>query len=235
MLLYILRHGDPTRPDGLTPLGVRQAEALARRLSVHGLDRIFTSPLIRARETARPACEMLRLEAEVEEWTSEDLAFRRFSVPTERGRNWIFRERREAMYLPENCAQTRENWYEAPVFADLPDLRPGYEALVRDSDDFLARLGFERVGGLYRQIGPDPGRVAVFCHQGFGLSWMSHLLYLPPQVFWRGFDVNHSGLSLFHFEPGKEGLCAPYCLTVSDSGHLYGERLPLRNKNQLDI
>ena len=56
MLLYVIRHGDPIyNPDSLTPKGKRQAEAVARRLSVHGLDRIFSSPLGRARKTLRGA------------------------------------------------------------------------------------------------------------------------------------------------------------------------------------
>ena len=49
MLLFYLRHGDPTyNPDALTPLGHRQAEALAKRLSVYGLDKIYASTSIRA-------------------------------------------------------------------------------------------------------------------------------------------------------------------------------------------
>ena len=42
MLLYIIRHGDPCyNPDSLTEKGKRQAEALARRLAVNGLDKIL--------------------------------------------------------------------------------------------------------------------------------------------------------------------------------------------------
>lgn len=53
MLLFYVRHGDPTyEPDALTPLGRRQAEALARRLSLYGLDRIYTSSSTRAMQTA---------------------------------------------------------------------------------------------------------------------------------------------------------------------------------------
>lgn len=42
MLLFYIRHGDPIyKPDSLTPLGHRQAEAVAKRLSLYGIDRIF--------------------------------------------------------------------------------------------------------------------------------------------------------------------------------------------------
>ena len=41
MLFFLIRHGDPIYdPDSLTPLGHRQAEALAKRLSLYGLDEV---------------------------------------------------------------------------------------------------------------------------------------------------------------------------------------------------
>ncbi len=44
MLLYYIRHGDPIyNPDSLTLLGHRQAEAVAKRLSVHVIDEIYAS------------------------------------------------------------------------------------------------------------------------------------------------------------------------------------------------
>ena len=49
MLLFYVRHGDPTyRPDALTPLGTRQAESVAHRLSQFGLDAIYSSSSNRA-------------------------------------------------------------------------------------------------------------------------------------------------------------------------------------------
>ena len=71
MLLYYVRHGEPTYdPDELTPNGKRQAEAVARRLARFGLDKIFSSTAIRAQQTAKPAAELTRqynaLKAEIE-------------------------------------------------------------------------------------------------------------------------------------------------------------------------
>ena len=49
MLLFLIRHGDPIyEPDSLTPLGKKQAEALAKRLALYGIDRVFT-PLQKGR------------------------------------------------------------------------------------------------------------------------------------------------------------------------------------------
>ena len=55
MLLFFIRHGDPNYfPDQLTPLGHRQAEAVAKRLALYGLDEIYSSSAVRAKETAQP-------------------------------------------------------------------------------------------------------------------------------------------------------------------------------------
>ena len=91
MLLFFIRHGHPTySPDALTELGHLQAHAVAKRLCRHGIDRVFTSPCVRARQTAQPTCDIMRLEAQVEDWTSEVHAWNDFSSVWEDGRRrWI--------------------------------------------------------------------------------------------------------------------------------------------------
>jgi phosphohistidine phosphatase len=74
--LWLLRHGEAephdTRPDPerrLTPRGERQAIAAGRALRALGLEfaAVFTSPRVRATETARLACESLGIEPVVHE------------------------------------------------------------------------------------------------------------------------------------------------------------------------
>ncbi|HEV7459657.1 MAG TPA: histidine phosphatase family protein [Solirubrobacteraceae bacterium] len=74
--LWLLRHGEAephdTRPDPerrLTPRGERQAIAAGRALRALGLEfaAVFTSPRVRATDTARLACESLGIEPVVHE------------------------------------------------------------------------------------------------------------------------------------------------------------------------
>jgi phosphohistidine phosphatase len=67
-LVDLLRHGEAvsSHPDGdaarpLSPRGVAAIELLARRFATlgPGPDRVFTSPLLRARETAELVCAAL--------------------------------------------------------------------------------------------------------------------------------------------------------------------------------
>lgn len=73
-MIYLLRHGDAARPDGLddaerplTEKGERQSAAAGRALLALGssVDACLTSPKVRAAETARLACEPLGVEPEV--------------------------------------------------------------------------------------------------------------------------------------------------------------------------
>lgn len=72
MILYIIRHGEPIYgPDTLTELGQKQAVAVSRRFEKSGLDRIFSSPMGRARETAQPTADALGLPVKIEPWMRE--------------------------------------------------------------------------------------------------------------------------------------------------------------------
>jgi phosphohistidine phosphatase len=74
-LIYLLRHGDAEDGNSddaarrLTPKGERQAEAAGQALAALGaeIDTCLTSPKVRAADTARLACQPLRLQPETDE------------------------------------------------------------------------------------------------------------------------------------------------------------------------
>ena len=72
MLLYIVRHGEPDYvTDTLTERGKLQAEAVGRRIFDSGINQIYASPMGRARQTAAPACRLLGLPCQIEDWAHE--------------------------------------------------------------------------------------------------------------------------------------------------------------------
>ena len=86
MKLYVIRHGDPDyKNDNLTPLGKRQAEALAHRLVSSGIDEIYSSPLGRAIATATPTAEILKKKIEILPWASENYTAEHMFVTDENG------------------------------------------------------------------------------------------------------------------------------------------------------
>jgi probable phosphoglycerate mutase len=74
MQLLLIRHARPVRAVGgdgpadpaLSPLGQRQAAALARWLAGEVIDAVYTSPLRRAVETAAPLAEQIGSEPAIE-------------------------------------------------------------------------------------------------------------------------------------------------------------------------
>lgn len=230
MLLYVVRHADPTyTPDALTPKGRRQAEALGRRLATHGLDRIYSSPMIRAQQTAQPACELLGKKAEILDWASESLAAEYFGFNDDKrdGRwCWSFGMDPNRYYTEENIA-LGDKWYEGYPFCHTK-AKEGYELIGKASDDFLESLGYKREGKRYKIVNHNEERVAVFCHYGFGTTWLSHLLQINPLLFWSRFTMALSSVTIINFRQLSEGYTVPQVLTLSELSHIYAERLPMQ-------
>jgi len=236
MLLYIIRHGDPIyNPDTLTDKGKEQAAALAKRLAVNGLDKIYCSPNGRAKETAQPTCDLLGMDMYIEDWTSENHAWNDFSAQiTDTNYGWTFHVQNTEFRKPENINKSYDDWHEADAFSKI-DAKKGYDRIANASDKFIETLGYKRDGGVYKIVSPSDEKTAVFCHQGFGTTWMSHLLAVPPHIFWASFDITHSSVTIIQFKNNSNGLSAPQCLCMSDISHIYKEGLPMEYQNYLKI
>lgn len=250
MLLYLIRHGDPIYdPDSLTPLGHKQAAALAPRLVPLGFDKIFVSPMLRAKQTAAPTCEALGMVPEEREFLREDALFDKMSMPlpadvlstdedgnpciktVERVR-WAFHQQ-ATNYKTADSYHMTDDWHTLPAFAQCKSLGPAFYEFTKKSDEFLAELGYVREGDHYRIENPKYERVAVFCHQGVSLCWLSHMLSIPPHILWGSFDVTHSGISVIKFKNYQNGITLPLCLCLSDTSHLFHADLPLKYQGKL--
>ncbi|MBQ3860721.1 MAG: histidine phosphatase family protein [Clostridia bacterium] len=223
MFLYIVRHGHPVYgpKEQLTETGRKQARALVPRMVRAGITRIYSSPLRRAIETAEPTAHALGLPIGIEPWCSENLAWSRFTRDLGEGRRtWVWNIDDIGSFVRGENRDAGDRWYEIDAMKTIVNGKDGYAALQGESDEFLARLGYVREGNDYRIERPNDERVAVFCHQGFGLTWLSHLLRIPPNIFWAEFDVTHTGVTVLNFSNRKCGRTVPKCLCLSDMSHL---------------
>jgi broad specificity phosphatase PhoE len=225
MRLYIIRHGDPDyTTDTLTEIGQREAQALAERLANERLTHIYSSPLGRARETMRNTAEAAKLIPSIEEWTRELAWWIPWETPRERIAAWDLHGeviRGQNRYPGHDDWHTRE-YFENPVF------RTGYDSLCERSDDLLRRHGYEREGGRYRCARPNRDRIAVFCHGGFGLTWLAHMLALPLVLVWSGFWLPPSSVTTVLFDERSPEWAVPRCIGLGDVSHLYAARLPVQ-------
>ncbi len=236
MLLFYIRHGDPIyNPDSLTPLGHRQAESVAKRLALFGIDEIYVSSSIRARETAQPTCEMLGKEAIVLDWLHESYAQKELFVelPSKK-HTWIWSHPYYSRLLTSReVRKMGYRWYEHPEFAEIhPEI--SLDRIGKNLDELLTSLGVihDREHGDYT-IEPSASnkRIAVFAHEGVGKLLMSELLDIPFTMYAPNFDMKHTGMSVIAFDEGNDwsrnGHARARVLTLSNDSHLYRDGLPM--------
>jgi probable phosphoglycerate mutase len=163
MELLLIRHGLPERvvnEDGtpadppLSETGREQARRVRDWLAESSIDRIYASPLLRARETAEPLASHLGLEPAIEPGVREYDAESELYIPME--------ELKEHDY---------ERWKALVSGGYAPEV------------DFLAFYR-EVIEGIEKIIAENAKRrVAVFCHGGVINAWAGHVLGLEPQLF----------------------------------------------------
>ena len=224
MRLYIIRHADPDYENNtITKAGHHEAQALARRMSGYGLDKIYASPLPRANITAQYTTDLVKIDPIIEDWLIEipgweiegiDEGAPAWDIPGE-----IFREK-------EPFA-THETWQQLPYLHE-ERFSSYWEQFKKNSDKFIEELGYKREGGRYRQVEPNRHKIAVFCHNGTALTWLAHLLEIPLPMVWSSFWHAPSAVTTIVFEERSNTWAVPRALSVGDVSHLYEARLPIQ-------
>jgi 2,3-bisphosphoglycerate-dependent phosphoglycerate mutase len=163
--VVFIRHGLPERVDvsqgradpGLSPVGQLQAERVARSLESERLDAIYSSPMLRALQTAAPLAAAHQRQVQVE----EDL--------TEFDQNATF-------YIPyEELRRSGDPRWEAMLRGEFSGTNGGLR-------EFQSRI-VATVEGL---IGAHRGhRIAVVCHAGVLLAYLSHILGTDEMLFFQ--------------------------------------------------
>ena len=226
MILYIVRHGDPIyETDSLTERGRLQAEAVGKRMLAAGIDRIFSSPMGRAKETADPACRLLGLEKQIEPWAHEIEDERLTPFPD--GVMKSITVVQNTYYLENgNIDLPYERSYECPGI-NQSQMKKAVDYIEANGKDFLERLGYKEEGGVYRILRRNEEKVALFCHAAFARAWLSVLLHIPIHIMWSSFEYTHTGVTIVEFKNNENGTTAPRCLCYSDMSHLYAAGLDM--------
>lgn len=218
MFLYIVRHGDPDySTDSLVPRGVLQAESVAKRLAKVGIDRIFTSPMGRARQTAEPLCKLLGMDYQVEEWTHEISIASQYPDGEEKPIALM-----KNTYIRENGGWdlSASQALKGPVFQNT-DTAKKVAHIEKEGRAFLEKLGYREEDGNYRILWPNEEKVVLFCHGNFSMVWLSCLLKVPLHIMNGSFGISHTGVTVLHFMNHEDGITAPRCLCLDDLSHLY--------------
>ncbi|MHB8900181.1 MAG: histidine phosphatase family protein [Thermoguttaceae bacterium] len=188
--LYLVRHGEtdnnrarPPRLQGrrsdeaLSENGRRQAEQTGRLLSGAELSGVYSSPLLRARQTAEAIARPHRLKVVLlDELVEAD-------VGAWEGRNWAEIERSH----PHAYRAFMENAADNPYLGGET-----IRAVVQRSAPVLERLLAENVGRS----------IAVVAHNAVNRAWLTRLLGLPTAQY-RSVPQDNCGVSLIRYRNGK--------------------------------
>lgn len=220
MFLYIIRHGEPDyTTDTLTARGRLQAEAVAKRLADSKIDRVYSSPLGRAKETAAPACRLLDLDCHIEEWAREIET--EHLTPYPDGILKSVSQLQSTTYRENGSIDLGyDRAYECPGFRES-QMQSAVKVIEQGGYEFLEKLGYKQENGVFRILNPNNDRVALFCHGAMGRAWLSVLLHIPLHLMWAGFRYTHTGVTVLEFKNNPNGVTAPACLCYSDMSHLY--------------
>ena len=185
--LYLMRHGEVderyhrifggTIDMELSATGRHQARVLAEFVDRYRFDRLYCSPMKRARATADPIEERQGLKAEI----IDDLREINFGEWT--GKTWM---------------QVAEE-YQIDVFGWLDQLEAGRVKDAESGADFR-----KRTHAATRRILEDNRgrRIAVVCHGGVVRAILSELLEIPLPYFGR-LDIEYASLSVVEISARK--------------------------------
>jgi probable phosphoglycerate mutase len=194
MEIVLIRHGEPEWVrDGLTvvdppltDLGRSQAELLAERLRTDEFDEVLVSPLVRARETARPLLEALGREEVVEPWLEEIRDPVWHGTPAEKAAE---------AYAELRGRKAEDRWHGLEGGESMRE----FVARIRTgATEFLADRGVVRTGmDLPVWQVEEPGaRIALVAHAGTNSVTIAHLLGLDPVPWeWDRFVIGHTSVS----------------------------------------
>ena len=227
MRLFIVRHADPDYPNNtITPAGHLEAQALVPRMVKLAPDRLYSSPLGRAIHTGEYSAKALGMTMGVEDWTQEipgvDIQLERWG-PWGKMVAWDVPGELIRGQLP---LPTYDTWQRQPWYQDNKVIA-AFEAIKKSSDSFLARHGYVREGGRYRIEQANKEKIVIFCHGGFGLTWLAHLLEIPLAMMWSGFWLAPTSVTTILFDQRSPQWAVPRCIGLCDTSHLYAAGLPV--------
>lgn len=213
MRIIFVRHGHPDyQKDCLTELGHLQAKAVGERLIGEGINRIYSSTMGRAIETAEHIAEAVGFPV-------NNIVTLDFMREIE----WDFAGPWEVSSAYVNAGESImiKNWEtEGPYARDkivgfLKNRADGF-------DSFLSTLGYTREGLYYRVTLENDDTIAVVSHAGTSTGVLSRLFNLPATFLFDALRPHLTSVTAVMFN-GKVGeLVSPRFEIANDARHVPG-------------
>lgn len=193
--IVLVRHAQPDwEPGGravedphLTELGRAQAARIAQALGAEHFDAFYSSPLIRARETAQPLAERLGLEPRICAWLEELRLPSLAGTPVEEVHEFLASARRRELrewWQGVPGGETFRHFHERLVGGIQPLLEHGHSATCRAQGSYAMW-----------HVPEAPQRFLMVAHAGSIGVLLSHLLGIEPVPWeWERFRLGWAGI-----------------------------------------
>ena len=209
MEIVLVRHAQPDwEPGGhavddphLTDFGHAQAQLTAKALAGEHFDHIYSSPLVRVRETAAPICETLGHEPIVRPWLRE------IGLPSLAGRT----SEQVQDYFAAAKARAIEHWADGLPGGESFDhfyerVSSGIESVLDDSHQVGVELHEDSGWRLWRTP-EECDRLLIVAHEGTNAAILSHLLGIEAVPWtWMRFSGAWAGIHRIHTVETGSGL-----------------------------
>lgn len=216
MEIVIIRHGDPDyEKDSLTEKGWKEAELLSEKLCKWDVKAFYSSPLGRAKDTAKPTLEKMGRTIEIKEWLRE------FEGGVIRdGERVLAWDQLPSYWKPYSEYYSKEDWYKTELMQSA-NVEEEYQWVTAELDKLLAEHGYRHENGLFLVERESHDRIVLFCHYGVSCVLLAHLLDTSPMIFWHNFVMQPSSVTVLTTEERRKGIANFRMRCYGDIGHLY--------------
>lgn len=221
MKLFFIRHGEPDyTTDTLTEKGKWQAECVAKRLMLTGVDEIHSSPMGRAVESAKSLSKLTGISVTIEAWARElgkesqtDYPDGKMTTMSLLPATYFHDQRYRGLGLEES--------FDIVEGLQGSEFKSRYHSIAEGLDGLLARCGYMRnEAGFYDVVSPNDRQIVLFCHAGMQRVMLSHLFHIPYQFFAASLWPDHASITTLHFENDElSHQIMPKLTSFGDVGH----------------
>ena len=221
MRLIFVRHGEPNYvKDCLTDLGLLQAKAAAERLREEQIEKIYSSPYGRAKQTADETSAVLGLDIHILDFMHElDWGSIDGTKTYAGGHPWNIADQ----LVREGWDLTSPDWRNHPYFRNNLVVE-NVNLVEAKIDGWLASLGYQRENLYYRCTRTDREQhtAVLFSHGGSSAAAIGHILNLPFPYLCAMMHLDFTGITILRLDRNPGSLSIPCLELVNDSRHIRG-------------
>lgn len=211
MRIIFVRHGEPDyEKDCLTERGHLQAKAAGVRLTNEKIQKIYRSPMGRAKQTALHIANALNIP----ENELITLDFMR-EIECDTPNPW----EKANVLVRNNESLLVKNWTKHELFATdyvVPQILEKGKAF----DDFLATLGYKRQGLYYKVTAKNDTTIAVVSHAGSSTSVFARLFNLPATFVFDAIQPSFTTITTVTLKGEVGEIVSPRFEIANDSRHI---------------